>query len=143
MIDKSIIGKEYPPFIVEVEKRWVRSFAHFGALVSTPMAARNSQRVRKDESLRDRYFDNDVFRFFEFYSCSERRLAELSNLGYAYFQAGDFSRAAEDAFVIASRIDDLAEPEPQAIDQLPELPRLLVTCTPGITNPRVLDRLAA
>src|SRR5665811_1466038 len=27
MIDKSIIGKEYPPFTVEVEKRWVRSFA--------------------------------------------------------------------------------------------------------------------
>lgn len=27
MIDKSIVGKEYPPFTVEVEKRWVRSFA--------------------------------------------------------------------------------------------------------------------
>jgi acyl dehydratase len=27
MIDKSIIGKEYPAFTVEVEKRWVRSFA--------------------------------------------------------------------------------------------------------------------
>ena len=27
MIDKSIIGKEYAPFTVEVEKRWVRSFA--------------------------------------------------------------------------------------------------------------------
>ena len=27
MIAKSIIGKEYPPFTVEVEKRWVRSFA--------------------------------------------------------------------------------------------------------------------
>jgi acyl dehydratase len=27
MIDKSIIGKEYPPFTAEVEKRWVRSFA--------------------------------------------------------------------------------------------------------------------
>jgi hypothetical protein len=27
MIDKSIIGKVYPPFTVEVEKRWVRSFA--------------------------------------------------------------------------------------------------------------------
>jgi acyl dehydratase len=27
MIDKGIIGKEYPPFTVEVEKRWVRSFA--------------------------------------------------------------------------------------------------------------------
>ncbi len=27
MIDKSLIGKSYPPFTVEVEKRWVRSFA--------------------------------------------------------------------------------------------------------------------
>jgi acyl dehydratase len=27
MIDKSIIGKQYPAFTVEVEKRWVRSFA--------------------------------------------------------------------------------------------------------------------
>ena len=27
MISKSVIGKEYPPFTVEVEKRWVRSFA--------------------------------------------------------------------------------------------------------------------
>lgn len=27
MIDKSLIGKEYPPFSIEVEKRWIRSFA--------------------------------------------------------------------------------------------------------------------
>jgi acyl dehydratase len=27
MIARSVIGKEYPPFTVEVEKRWVRSFA--------------------------------------------------------------------------------------------------------------------
>jgi acyl dehydratase len=27
MIDRSVIGKEYAPFTVEVEKRWVRSFA--------------------------------------------------------------------------------------------------------------------
>jgi acyl dehydratase len=27
MIDKSVIGKEYPLFTVEVEKRWVRNFA--------------------------------------------------------------------------------------------------------------------
>ena len=27
MMDKSAIGREYPPFTVEVEKRWVRSFA--------------------------------------------------------------------------------------------------------------------
>jgi len=121
---------------------WVRSFAHFGALVSAPWAARNSQRVRKDAGLRFRYFDNDVFRFFEFYACSERRLAELCNLGYDYFDAGDFSRAAEDAFVAAARIDDLAEPQPQAEDALPALPRLLVTCTPGISRPTHLSAAA-
>ena len=27
MIHKSIIGKEYPPFTVEIAKRWIRSFA--------------------------------------------------------------------------------------------------------------------
>lgn len=27
MIDKSLVGDEYPPFRVEVEKRWIRSFA--------------------------------------------------------------------------------------------------------------------
>jgi acyl dehydratase len=27
MIDKSIVGRQYPPFSVEVEKRWLRSFA--------------------------------------------------------------------------------------------------------------------
>jgi acyl dehydratase len=27
MIDKCLIGKQYPPFQVEVEKRWIRSFA--------------------------------------------------------------------------------------------------------------------
>ena len=27
MIDRNIVGKQYPPFTVEVEKRWVRSFA--------------------------------------------------------------------------------------------------------------------
>jgi hypothetical protein len=114
---------------------WVRSFQHFGALVSSPLAARNSQKTRTDAALRARYFENDVFQFFAFYARSEYRLAELCNLGLAYFDAGDFSPAAEDAFVRAARIDDLAEPEPQAIDVLPALPRMLVTCTPGITLP--------
>ena len=49
------------------------------------------------------------------------------------------SRAAsEDAFVRAARIDDLAEPGlvyPELLAQLPELPRLSVYCTPGITAP--------
>ena len=52
----------------------------------------------------------DVFRFWDFYACSERRVTELCNLAYGYFDAGDFSTAATDAFLRAARIDDLAEP---------------------------------
>lgn len=117
---------------------WVRSFRHFGILVALPIARRNSEKKQQDPSLRPRYFENDVFRFWQFYACSERRVTELGNLGYAYFDAGDFSTAAEDAFVRAARIDDLAEPGlaiPALLDELPPLPRLSVRCTPGITAP--------
>jgi hypothetical protein len=114
---------------------WVRSFAHFGVLVSSPFAARNSHRKRQDSSLRFRYFQNDVFDFDAFYACSERRLSDLTQLGYAYFDAADFSREAEDRFCASARIDDLAEPEPHALDRLPHLPRLTVTCTPGQSRP--------
>ena len=116
----------------------MRSFRHFGMLVSLPIARRNSELKQRDPSLRPRYFENDVFRFWDFYGCSERRVTELCNLGHAYFDAGDFSTAAEDAFVRAARIDDLAEPGlvyPELLAALPELPRLSVRCTPGITAP--------
>jgi hypothetical protein len=117
---------------------WVRSFRHFGMLVALPIAGMNSERRHRDASLRPRYFENDVFRFWDFYAHSERRVTELCNLGYAYFDAGDFSPAAEDAFVRAARIDDLAEPglyHPEMLAQLPSLPRLSPRCTPGITAP--------
>jgi hypothetical protein len=117
---------------------WVRSFRHFGLLVSLPIAKRNSDKKQRDPSLRPRYFENDVFRFWDFYAHSERRVTELCNLGYEYFDAGDFSPAAEDAFVRAACIDDLAEPGlvyPERLALLPELPRLSVYCTPGITAP--------
>jgi hypothetical protein len=111
---------------------WVRSFRHFGALVSSPFAARNSRRKRMDASLRTRYFENDVFRFYQFYARSEARLVELSRLALDYVSAGDWSRAAEDAFCSAAKIDDLAEPAPR---DLPSLPQLGVRCTPGVTAP--------
>jgi len=117
---------------------WVRSFRHFGALVSLPIAKRNSDKKQRDPELRPRYFDNDVFRFWDFYAHSERRVTELCNVAYDYFDAGDFSTAAEDAFVRAACIDDLAEPGltyPELLAALPELPRLSVYCTPGITAP--------
>jgi hypothetical protein len=117
---------------------WVRSFRHFGLLVSLPIARRNSEKKQRDPSLRPRYFENDLFRFWDFYACSERRVTELCNLAYAFFDAGDFSPAASDAFVRAARIDDLAEPglyHPELLATLPPLPRLTPRCTPGITAP--------
>jgi hypothetical protein len=117
---------------------WVRSFRHFGLLVSLPIAKRNSEKKQRDPALKPRYFENDVFDFRAFYACSERRVTELANLAYDYFDAADFSTEAEDAFVRAARIDDLAEPGlvyPELLAQLPPLPRLSVRCTPGITAP--------
>jgi hypothetical protein len=106
---------------------WVRSFGHFGQLVSLPMARRNSERKRRDPSLRPRFYENEQFRFRDFYAESERRLVELCNLAYGYFDGGDFGRAAEDAFVRAAQIDDLAEPGltyPERLAALPPLPPL-------------------
>ncbi len=112
---------------------WVRSFRHFGLLVGLPLAARNSRLMRGDVRLRLRYFENAVFDFWAFYAGAERRLAKLTALALDYFDAADFSRAAEDAFVEASGIDDLAEPVPGP--DLPQLPRLVAVNTPGITLP--------
>src|SRR5262249_9505368 len=67
---------------------WVRRFRHFGALVSTPFAARNSARKRQDPTLRERYFENETFRFYDFYQHAERRLRELSQLALDCFESG-------------------------------------------------------
>ena len=112
---------------------WVRSFRHFGLLVGSSFAARNSQVVRHDPNLRLRYFENSVFDFWQFYAGAERRLQHLTALSLAYFEAGDFGETAERAFVLASQIDDLAEPR-LGFD-LPILPRFDAICTPGITLP--------
>jgi hypothetical protein len=112
---------------------WVRSFRHFGVLVGSPLAARNSRIVRNDVRHRLRYFQNASFDFWAFYAGAERRLQHLTELALAYFEAGDFSPAAERAFVAASGIDDLAEPTPSA--DLPLLPASEAVCTPGITLP--------
>jgi hypothetical protein len=102
---------------------WVRSFRHFGILVSSRIAARNSQKKRRDERLVSRYFRSEgEFDFDRFYVHSERRLAELVNLAFAYFEAGDFSPAAEDAFCAAAHIDNLADPDGIGLPALPALP---------------------
>lgn len=108
---------------------WVRNFRHFGALVSTPFAAKNSARKRQDPELRARYFENDEFRFYDFYACAEKRLRELSELALDHFDSPD-----DAAFCRSARIDDLAEPD-AALQRLPALERLTVRCTPGVTAP--------
>ncbi len=112
---------------------WVRSFRHFGLLVGSPLAARNSRAMQKDVRLRLRYFENAHFDFWGFYAGAERRLQHLVELGLGYFDAADFSTEAEARFVAASAIDDLAEPALSA--DLPRLERLTAVCTPGITLP--------
>jgi len=127
---------------------WVRSFAHFGLLVGSSLAANNSEKKRHDQGLRTRFFENDVFSFWAFYACAEKRLGKLATLSHDYMENGDFSAAAEDAFVAAAGIDDLAEPVPAA--DLPLLPQLSVRNTPGLSwpletqsNGNIVTRVAA
>ncbi|HEX2572407.1 MAG TPA: hypothetical protein VH877_22870 [Polyangia bacterium] len=101
---------------------WVRNFSHFARLMSTPVCRRNSLKTRRNADLRRRYYASDEFEFGAFYAHSERRLAELVNLGYEYFEAGDLSSAAEERFCALARIDDLAEPDPTELPLLPALP---------------------
>ncbi len=100
--------------------RWVRNFKQFGLLVSVPAAARNSKRT-STEVMRQRYYENEVFDFRDFFAAAERRMAHLGTLGYEYFQANDFSPEAEAVFCDAAGIDDLAEPTPVDIPDLPLL----------------------
>ena len=101
---------------------WARNFRHFGLLMSTKICSRNSKKKGSDQGVRERYFSSESFDFNTWYAHSERRLAELVNLGFAYFEAGDFSESARDAFCLAARIDDLAEPNPTGLPTLAELP---------------------
>lgn len=100
--------------------RWVRNFKQFGILLSTPLVVRNSMRCRTP-AMRERYFQNEVFDCRAFFTAAEDRLGPLTHLALQYYTAGDFSPEAEEAFCRQSGIDDLAEPTP--VD-LPELPFL-------------------
>ena len=101
--------------------KWVRNFRQFGILLSAPIVAKNSQRTRT-EAMRERYFHNEVFDCREFFLAAERRLGKLGWLGYEYLLAGDFSPEAEERFRAACGIDDLAEPTPVDIPEVPLLP---------------------
>jgi hypothetical protein len=101
--------------------KWVRNFRQFGILLSAPIVAKNSVRTRT-EAMRERYFQNEVFDCREFFLAAERRLGKLGWLAYEYFQNGDFSPEAEEKFRAAAGIDDLAEPTPVDIPEVPLLP---------------------
>jgi hypothetical protein len=102
----------------------VLNFRHFGLAVGSPLARRNSLKVRHDGALYRRYFKSDEFDFNAFYVHSEARVAELVNLACAYYRDGDFSMEAEDRFCAAAEIDNLADPEGRRILDLPSLPNL-------------------
>jgi hypothetical protein len=114
---------------------WVRSFRYFGLMVGNKLAGANSRKVRQDEGLLRRYYKNPgEFDFNDFYVHSERKLGQLVNLGYAYFEAGDFSQEAEDRFCREAHIDNLADPDGIGLPLLPSLP------TP-VDRPKLVRRL--
>ncbi len=108
---------------------WVRSFRHFGLMVGNKLAAANSKKKRKDDRLLERYHRCGEFDFDAFFVHSERRLVELVNLAWRYFEAADFSAEAEDRFCLEAHIDNLAEPDGLGLPPLPELPAI-------VTRPR-------
>ncbi|MSP63321.1 MAG: hypothetical protein EXR72_23860 [Myxococcales bacterium] len=121
---------------------WVRSFRHFGLMVGNKLAARDSTRKRKDERLMERYYRSADFDFNAFYVHSERRLAELVNLAYRYFEAGDFSPAAEERFCVAAHIDNLADPDGLGLPLLPSLPTPVARPKPKIIRALTARRQA-
>lgn len=120
---------------------WVRSFRHFGLMVGNKFAAANSKKVRRDERLLDRYYRSEAFDFDAFYVHSERRLAELVNLAFHYFETADFSPAAEERFCVLAHIDNLADPDGLGLPMLPELPATVLRPRRKII--RALGRRAA
>jgi hypothetical protein len=88
---------------------WLRAFRHFGFMVSLPMAQSNSQRLGT-ESNRRRYYENEDFRFMDFWERGYQRSLRLLELVDRSFQAGDSSGAAREQFLRAARISDLSYP---------------------------------
>ena len=108
------------PSVLQFSK-WVRNFRQFGLLLSTPWVAKHSQKTRTD-ALRERYFVNTEFDTREFYAAAERRLGKLTTLSYEYFVSGDFSKSAQASYLSQVGIDDLAEPTPVDLPNIPYLP---------------------
>ena len=112
---------------------WVRSFRHFGALVSTPIRRRNSDAhaarpVAARALLRERPVPLHATSTPAPSSASPSwRTSRSTTSTPATSRAAACSRTR-------ARIDDLAEPD-ATLQGLPSLPRLTVRCTPGVTAP--------
>ena len=98
--------------------RWIRTFRHFSFLVSIPAARRNSARLGNPENRR-RYYDNESFRFVDFWDRGYRRSIEMLRLAYDYYRAGDFSPESQADFLAAANISDLAYPPERNLQPLP------------------------
>lgn len=97
---------------------WLRSFRHFGFMVSLPPAGRNSEKLGTEENRR-RYYENADFSFNEFWERGYRRSVSLLSLAHEVFLEGDFSERRRDAFLAAARIGDLAYPPEAGLPALP------------------------
>jgi hypothetical protein len=100
---------------------WVRSFAHFGVMVSGRMALRNSIRLRTPEN-RLRYFQSPDFDFYDFWEAGRTRGIEIAGRAFEYFEGADFSPEARAAFIADVAFDGtLAEPLGLRGPRLPSL----------------------
>jgi hypothetical protein len=91
-------------------RAWVRSFQHFGVLVASRVARRNSLRLRTDENRR-RYFQCGEFDFYEFWEVGRQRGVEIANHAYRFFDRGDVTAAARAQLAADVALDgSLGEP---------------------------------
>jgi hypothetical protein len=101
---------------------WVRSFAHFGVMVSGGMARRNSLRLRTAAN-RARYFQSPEFDVRDFWEAGRARGVKLAGAAFEYFDRGDFSPEAHRRFIAEVAFDgSLAEPLGLHGPALPALP---------------------
>lgn len=108
---------------------WVRAFRHFSLAISLPPAGGNSRRLGNADNRR-RYYENDDFRFVEFWRRGYQRSIELINLAHAVVEAEDFSDTRRAAFLRRAAISDLAYPPERGLPELPRYGELALAAGP-------------
>jgi hypothetical protein len=107
---------------------WLRSFRHFGFMVSLPPAGRNSEKLGNEENHR-RYYESSEFSFHDFWERGHRRSIALLRLASEVFAEGDFSDARREQFLAAAAISDLAYPPEAGLPALPAAQELALEAT--------------